>query len=79
MALIPPELIETLQALVKRLDGLPECVTQDPREPAGPEFLRICATWGTEIADSVHCPPECGGHPICKPCLALALDQGLVR
>ena len=58
--------------------GLPECITQDPREPASRAFLDICAVTATEIADSVYCPPECGGHPICKPCLALALELGLV-
>jgi hypothetical protein len=59
-------------------EGLPECITQDPKEPAGPDYLAGCAKWATEIADSIHCPPECGGHPVCKPCLALAVERGLV-
>jgi hypothetical protein len=60
-------------------DGqLPDCITQAPNEPAGPDYLAICAIHATEIADSIRCPPECGGHPICKPCLALAVERGLV-
>ena len=56
-----------------------ECVTQDPREPAGPDYLAVCTKVGTEISDSIHCPPECGGHPVCVPCLDLAILKGLVR
>lgn len=61
------------------LTGLPECITQDPREPAAPEFLAVCAKRATEVSCSIHCPPECGGHPVCKPCLALAVERGLVK
>jgi hypothetical protein len=61
------------------LSNLPECITQDPREPAGADFLAVCTRWlATEIACSIYCPPECGGHPICRECLALGLAKGIV-
>jgi len=56
------------------------CLTQDAREQAfaDPEFLTACTREATSIATSVFCTPECGGHPICGPCLQLALRNGMV-
>ena len=54
------------------------CITQDPMEPAGPEFLVVCDDNPVDVVTSRHCPPEeCGGHPICAPCLTLARRIGL--
>lgn len=58
---------------------LPLCITQDAKEPASPDFLAICTTHATEIACSRNCPDECGGHPICRPCLALASTKGMIK
>jgi hypothetical protein len=58
--------------------GLP-CITQDPSEPAGPEYLAVCTGFGELLGRSFHCPPECGGHPICRPCYELAQANGLGR
>jgi hypothetical protein len=60
------------------LDGL-DCVTGDPNEPAGLAYLLVCDHHVVDIVKSVRCPPECGGHPICAPCLALARQRGLVK
>jgi hypothetical protein len=57
------------------------CITQDSEEPVGPEFLAICDDTPIDIITSRYCEanaPECGGHPICGPCLALAHKTGLV-
>jgi hypothetical protein len=74
----PVTTTQSLATDVAATTGLPPCVTQDPREPAHRDYLAICAIHATEIADSIHCPPECGGHPVCRPCLALAVERGLV-
>ena len=56
------------------------CITQDPEEPAGPEFLAVCDDNPVDVIASRYCPDgECGGHPICAPCLSLARETGLVR
>lgn len=57
------------------------CITQDPKEPADPEFLAVCDDNPVDIITSAYCrkyAPECGGHPICGPCLELAREMGLV-
>jgi hypothetical protein len=57
------------------------CITQDPMEPVGPEFLAVCDDNPVDVITSTYCAknaPECGGHPICGPCLALARERGLV-
>lgn len=60
-------------------DGWPECITQGKGEPAPSAFLAVCVGRATEVACSVHCEGTgCGGHPICKPCLDLAVTTGLV-
>lgn len=56
--------------------GLP-CITQDPTEPAGPEYLAVCTGYGELLGRSIHCPPECGGHPICRPCWELSQAKSL--
>lgn len=53
------------------------CITQDPREPAGPEYLAVCDDNPTAVSCSRFCPPECGGHLVCAPCWALARKHGL--
>jgi hypothetical protein len=53
------------------------CITQDPREPAGPEFLAVCDDNAAEVGCSRFCPPECGGHLVCGPCWTLAQQTGL--
>ncbi len=56
-----------------------KCVTQDPREPASAQFLAVCTVIATEVATSRYCPDgECGGHPVCAPCLTVAIATGLV-
>jgi len=62
-----------------RTADLPMCITQDPEQPAAPDFLDVCAVNATEIACSIHCPDECDGHPICLPCLALAAMAGMLK
>jgi hypothetical protein len=74
----PPPITAAEVVAVPANAHLPECITQAPNEPAGPDYLAVCAVHATEIADSIHYPPECGGHPVCKPCLALAVERGLV-
>lgn len=68
-----------LQALPKSIntDAI-HCITQDSKEPAGPEFLAVCDDNPVDVVTSRYCPEgECGGHPICAPCLALARKTGL--
>jgi len=56
------------------------CVTQDPLEPAAPQYRAVCTETADRIANSAYCPPElCGGHPVCNPCYALAKREGLLR
>jgi hypothetical protein len=58
------------------------CITQDPYEPVGPEFLEVCDDNPVDVITSAYCAknaPECGGHPICAPCLELARKRGLVN
>ena len=56
-----------------------ECITQDPNEPAGADYLAVCTGEATEVVVSRFCQDTgCGGHPICPPCLDLALSRGLV-
>jgi hypothetical protein len=56
------------------------CVTQDPAEPASAEALAVCDDDPVDVVTSVYCEGHnCGGHPICAPCLALARETGLVR
>ena len=52
------------------------CITQDPKEPAPEAYLAVCTGRGDLIADSVYCPPECGGHPVCRPCYDLGVMSG---
>jgi hypothetical protein len=55
------------------------CITQDPEEPAPPEFLAVCDDNPVDVMTSRNCDPtDCGGHPICAPCLELARQTGLV-
>jgi hypothetical protein len=55
------------------------CITRDPCEPSPPEFLAVCDDEPVDVVAWVHCPPECGGHPICAPCLELCRRVGGVR
>lgn len=54
------------------------CITRDTKETAGPEFLAVCDDDPVDVTTSRFCPPECGGHPICAPCLELSREKGLV-
>jgi len=56
-----------------------ECITQDPREPAGPEFLEVCDNKPQHLICSRFCPPECGGHLVCHPCFELGISRGLIK
>ena len=56
-----------------------QCITQDPNEPAPEAYLLVCTGRGDLIADSVLCPPECGGHPICRPCFELGIRTEFIR
>lgn len=64
--------------LLRGADGL-HCITQDPREPVPPAFLAVCDDDPVDVVAWVFCPAECGGHPICGPCLALCREEGGVR
>jgi hypothetical protein len=72
------------KATPHRTDGgtdVLHCVTQDPDEAAvaGPAYLAVCDDTPVDVIASRYCPPEeCGGHPICAPCLTLARANGLV-
>jgi hypothetical protein len=55
------------------------CITQDPEEPTPPEFLAVCDDNPVDVMTSRYCAGHnCGGHPICAPCLDLARQTGLV-
>ena len=54
------------------------CITQDAEEPAGPEFRAVCDDNPVDVMTSRFCPPLCGGHPICAPCLEMSRERGLV-
>lgn len=55
------------------------CITQDPYEPVGAEFLAVCDDNPVDVMTSRNCENTgCGGHPICRPCLTLARETGLV-
>lgn len=67
------------EAPAERANDDLHCITQDPREPEDPAFLAACDDNPVHVSCSIHCPPECGGHPICDPCYRLALETGLVK
>ena len=54
------------------------CITQDVKELAPAEALARCDDTPVDVIVSRRCPPECGGHPICAPCLERARSTGLV-
>ena len=71
------EVVEVVAAETD-LDTLIPCITQDPKEAKYDiaDYLAVCTKVAALMATSIYCPPECGGHPVCRPCYALAKIKG---
>lgn len=75
-----PDTVEAATQVEPTIDSTGmECITQDPREPAAPEFLEVCDNKPVHLVCSRFCPSECGGHLVCDPCFQLGSARGLVK
>ena len=50
------------------------CVTQVEKHTLSKNnpFLIVCTKTAELIYSGPRCPPECGGHPVCRACYNLA-------
>jgi hypothetical protein len=55
------------------VDSWLHCITEsaDEQSVGTDDFLAV------RLSTSIHCHPECGGHPICAPCYELLKQKGL--
>jgi hypothetical protein len=52
------------------------CCTRDPQEPASQRYLDVCTGVAWAVVTGQNCEEDCGGHPLCRPCLDVAKATG---